>query len=157
LKQQQGDFEKKRARNEDTNKTSLQNQREKYAKALYQQQRENDGKYNKVAAREDDPFYSLQSFEAKLEEHDDHYVVRAQVPPHERDRVDIRVKDGKVALSASRQMEEKRDNEGVKVSSSAFQTWRQDIPLKMPIYREAVTKTIEPEDSMVEKKTNRRY
>ena len=149
LKAQQHDFDTKRNRNEDTNKTSLQNQREKYAQALYAQQREYDGKYDKIQAREEDPFYALQSFDAHLEDHDDHYIVRAQVPPHEREKVDIRVQDGKVAFSASRQIEQKRDDEGVKVASNSYQTWRQDIPLRMPIHRDAVTKTISPEGEIV--------
>ncbi len=151
LKEQQGDFETRRTRNDVTHKDSLGNQRNKYSQALYQQQREFDGKFSKVSDRKDDPFYSLQSFDARLEDNADHYVVRAQVPAHERDHVDIRVKDGKVALSASRQMEEKRNDEGVKVASSAYQTWRQEIPLKMPIYREGVTKSIDPDGSIVVK------
>lgn len=151
LKEQHQDFETRMKRDDQTNKSSLMNQKEKYAQALYRQQREFDGKFDKVAARQDDPFYSVQSFDARLEDHDDHYVVRAQVPPHERDKVDIRVKDGKVALSASRQIEQKRSDEGVKVASSSYQTWRQELPLKMPIYREGVTKTIDPDGSIVVK------
>ena len=150
-KEQQGDFEVRRTKNDEVHKDSLFNQREKYARALYQQQREFDSKFDKVSARKDDPFYSVQSFDAKLEDHDDHYVVRAQVPAHEREHVDIRVKDGKVALSASRQIAQKRDDEGVKIASSSYQTWRQDIPLKAAIYREGVTKTIEPDGSIVVK------
>lgn len=136
------DFQKRYVRADDVNKSSLQNQREQYLRALYRQQQEFGARFDKVESRQDDPFYKLQSFEARLEEGEGSYTIRARIPPHERDRVEIRVKDGRAVLSASRQHEEKLGEKGNQASSHTMQTWRQEFALKLPVYRDGVIKEV---------------
>jgi HSP20 family molecular chaperone IbpA len=143
IKEQESDFQTRLAKTDSVNRSTLGNQREKYLRALYEQQKEFDAKYGRVEARKEDPFYRLQSFEAKIQEADDRYTIYAKVPPHEREKVDIRVKDGKAWLSATRQFSDKRDEEGAKSSMSAYQTWRQEFPLRMPVIRDGVRKEID--------------
>lgn len=143
LKDQEADFHTRLAKTDAVNRSTLGNQRERYLRALYEQQKEFDAKFGRVEARQDDPFYRLQSFEAKLQESNDSYTIYAKVPPHEREKVDIRVKDGKAWLSATRQFSDKRDGEGTKASISTYQTWRQEFPLRLPVIRDGVRKEID--------------
>jgi len=143
LKEQESDFHTRLAKTDSVNRSTLGHQREKYLRALYEQQKEFDAKYGRIETRKEDPFYRLQSFEAKLQESNDRYTIYAKVPAHERDKVDIRVKDGKAWLSATRQFSDKRDTEGAKASMSTYQTWRQEFPLRLPVIRDGVRKEVD--------------
>ncbi len=148
LKEQENDFQTRLSKTDTVNKSTLGHQREKYLRALYQQQKEFDSKFGRVDARKEDPFYRLQTFEAQLEESPDRYTIYAKVPAHERDKVDIRVKDGKAWLSATRQFSDKRDAEGTKATMSTYQTWRQEFPLRFPVVRNSVKKEIDEDGNI---------
>jgi hypothetical protein len=148
LNQQQTDFQNRFKKNEAEHRSSLGNQREQYLKALYKQQREFDAKIGEVKTREDDPFYRLQTFEARLSENENGYTIHAKVPAHERDKVDIRVKDDRAWLSATRQFSDKQEDAGISASTNSYQTWRQEFTLKQPILRDAVFKKIDDDGSI---------
>ena len=119
--------------NEKAHKSSLDHQKEIFLKELYRSKEKIDQKIGVEKNRENDPFYQLKTFHAKLSESPGAYELSAKVSPHDRHNVDVRVKDDKIILSAKRAYEDKYANEGVRTTTNAYQTFRQDFKLDVPV------------------------
>jgi Hsp20/alpha crystallin family len=134
LKELNHNFKKRFDTDEKTYQGSLQNQKDTYLKALFKQKQKFDADFGKETARSNDPFYRLKSFDAAIEENPHSYVVKARVAPHERDSVNITVKDDKISISARRAYEDAfTDDQGNKTTTNSYQTHRQDFPLTIPV------------------------
>lgn len=150
LKEKQHEFQQRYELSDRAGKESLQNQKESYLKALYKQKQKFDEKFGAQDRRKDDPFYQLKTFDARLTEEPNSYVLKARVPPHERESVDIIVKDDRVTLSAKRAYQSAFNSEnGEKTSTNSFQTYRQDFKLDVPVEGSKAFKKIESDGSIV--------
>lgn len=148
LQQKRTDFKEKYERDHDTFKSSLSNQRETYLKELYKQKRKIDERMGQEEARKDDPFYRLKTFNATIQENAGNYVIHAKVEPHEKDSVEIRVQDDKVTLSARRAHEDKFEDNGAKISTNTYQTYRQEFPLGAPGDAKRILKTVKDDGTI---------
>jgi HSP20 family molecular chaperone IbpA len=142
INEARNDFGTRLSRQDESQRSTLNNNREQFLKALYKQNQKYNNKMSIAESRAEDPFYKMKSFDARLTENDGHYVLRAKVPAHDKDRVDIRVKDGKASITAARQHEEHTKSEGSQGSTSSYQTWRQEFTLPKPIVRDSVFKKV---------------
>jgi HSP20 family molecular chaperone IbpA len=87
----------------------------------------------KYADKSADPFYHLTHTKAQVEETDSHYIVRADVPEHEKDNVKILVKDDKVIVNGQRRFEDRVKDENSQIATNSYQTYREIIPLEHPV------------------------
>lgn len=149
LKQLQSDFKKRYSANDSTFKDSLHNQKEGYLRELYKQKQRFDQRFGLENDRANDSFYRLKGFDAKLNEHPGAYEILAKVPPHEKDSVDIIVKDDKVILSAKRAYQDSfLDEGGTKTSTNSFQTYRQEFSLDIPVIASKAIRKVEDDGSI---------
>lgn len=148
LQEQRKDFAEKYGREGQTQKDSLANQKQTYLKELYKQKRALDARAGLVEARKDDPFYTMKGFDASLEETENAYRLSAKVAPHEKDTVDVKVKDDKVTLSAKRGYEDQVEDKGVRVSTNTYQTYRQEFKLGAPADAKGVSKFVKEDGSI---------
>lgn len=132
LKNQQTQFQEKYKKDGDTFKSTLNNQKEIFLKEQYKQNSAQQAKAELAEKRSDDPFYTPKSFDAKLTETESAYELTAKVPAHEKDNVTVRVKNGRVVLSAARMHEQSFEDKGVKASTNSQQTFRQEFKLDRP-------------------------
>jgi HSP20 family molecular chaperone IbpA len=80
-----------------------------------------------------DPFYQLNGAQAQVTETDNHYIIQAEVPEHEKDNVKIFVHDDKAVIQGHRKFNDDiQDPEG-RLTTNSFQTFRQEIPLDHPV------------------------
>jgi hypothetical protein len=146
---QREEFKKRFDLNDKTNKSTLRNQQETYLKELYKQKKRFDERFGVEHSRKDDPFYRLKSFDASVSEKPGAYVLTARVAPHERDSVDVRVKNDKITLSAKRSYEDGfTSDDGSRVSTNSYQTYRQEFRLDVPVQSEKVIKKVDDDGNI---------
>lgn len=149
LKQQKDDFQKRFAHNEALNKDSLQNQNNSYLMALYKQKQEYQRRFDITDKRADDPFYQMLDLGANLQESDNAYTLTARIPKHERDNVDVRVKEDIVILSAKRNFgDELRDENGVRTTTNSQQSFRQEFKLNIPVDSKLVLRELKDDGTL---------
>jgi HSP20 family molecular chaperone IbpA len=145
IHQQRNEFTERFGKAEEVNRETLRNQQETYLKALYKQKLRLDEKISTEKKRENDPFYAMKSFDAKLTEDQLNYTLRARIAPHERDNVEVRVKDDKVVLSARRQYEDSTKDKNSRLTTNSYQTHRQEFHLPIPVDQKRALKRIDDE------------
>jgi hypothetical protein len=134
LKQLQADFKHRFDSNDGTFKDSLHNQKQGFLRELYKQKQKYDDQFGIERDRSDDPFYRLKGFEAHLDEKQGSYALTARVAPHDKDTVDIIVKDNKIVISAKRSYQDSYEGDsGSKTSTNSYQTYRQEFKLDSPV------------------------
>ncbi|RYZ68565.1 MAG: Hsp20/alpha crystallin family protein, partial [Proteobacteria bacterium] len=77
-----------------------------------------------------------------------YYELTAKVAPHEKDNVQVRVRDGKVTLSAARKFEQSFEDKGVRASTNSQQTFRQEFKLDKPADTKHVVTQISEDGSI---------
>ncbi|HVK62692.1 MAG TPA: Hsp20 family protein, partial [Bdellovibrionales bacterium] len=142
MKQERQNFAKDFDREAQIQKDTLISHKETYLKELFKQKRDFDKRMGLEKSRGDDPFYRLKNFEAKIHEGSDHYELKARVAPHEKDSVDIIIKDDKIVLSARRSYQDANELDGIKTATNNYQTYRQEFALASPIDAKRVVKKV---------------
>jgi HSP20 family molecular chaperone IbpA len=85
-------------------------------------------------ARSEDEFYRLRHMDASLEENDDSYIVRAQIPEHERKNLAVSVQGSVVTLTNQRRNQEEQQLEpGRRQATSSYQIITESFPLPLPV------------------------
>lgn len=91
----------------------------------------------KLAAYEDqkeDPFYRLTTINAEVEETDNAYILRAEVPEHERKHVNVSIRGDQIVVSGYRKSQEKQNlAPGRTQASSSFQSYNETFPITWPV------------------------
>ena len=146
---QRTEFQKRYDLGDQTNKESYRNQKDVYLQELYKQKQKFDSRFDVNAARKDDPFYQLKTFSPRLVEQEKSYVLTAKVAPHERESVDIVVKDDHISLSAKRAYQDSfTDESGEKTATNTYQTYRQDFKLDVPVEGKKAFRKIDDEGNI---------
>jgi HSP20 family molecular chaperone IbpA len=141
-------FNKQFAAEETANRSSLNNQKEVFLKEQYKQRRAQEGSVAIDDSRKGDDFYRPKSFDADLTEHEDSYVLKAKVPAHEKDNVEVRVKEGKVTISSARAFQDSIKDGDSRMETSSHQTYRQEIALPKPADAKRVITSIRDDGSI---------
>jgi len=137
----QGDrFQSIYTKNEDANKESLQVQAERLTKGLAVTKKAfltNSEKYNDRAA---DPFYKVADRGSTMSEDSSFYVLKAYVPEHEKDNVKVIFEKDKAIVSGQRSFQDKLNENGKTVSTSSYQTFREEMPFDKPVIMAGMTR-----------------
>ena len=147
-REKQDDFKRKFSTDEKMFKASLDNQKEVYLKELYKQKSKMDQRSGVETAREHDPFYNLKSFDAKLAENSDSYILRGRVAPYDKDSVQVKVLGDKISLSAKRSYEDSFAAEGAKTTTNSYQTYRQEFQFGAPVLIDKAVTSIKDDGSI---------
>ena len=141
MRSQQRGFDSIYQKNETNNKVSLQIQARNYAKALAQQHRDFMTQSSKYSGKEDDPFYKVQDRGSELSEDRHFYVLKAYVPEHEKENVQVIIQKDRASVATQRQFNEKlSDDSGKKIETNSAQTLREEFSFDTPIITEGIAR-----------------
>jgi len=101
-------------------------------------------------SRAEDQFYRMKNMSASIEELDDAYIVRANIPEHERKNLSVSVQGSTVTLTNQRRNQESIESEpGRKTSTSSYQIISESFPLATAVDGRAVTREFEGDQFIV--------
>lgn len=140
LKDQHDRFDSLYQKNEAANRESLNIQNSNMLKEQVELKKKFFKESEKFAGKEDDPFYKLQDRGNRLRENSDFYIIEAYVPKHEKDNVQVVIKDGTAAISGKRSFKDQIEEDGRKLSTSSYQTFREEFAFDKPVITEGMTR-----------------
>jgi len=140
LKDQHERFDSIYQKNESANRESLNIQNRNLLKEQVELKKKFFKEGEKFAGKEDDPFYKLQDRGNRLRENSDFYIIEAYVPHHEKDNVKVTIKDGTAAISGKRAFKDEIEEDGRKLSTSSYQTFREEFSFDKPVITEGMTR-----------------
>lgn len=129
-------------KSQNNNENSLRVQRELFAKQLNATKHDFVRDAGKYEDRESDPFYRLEDRNSQMHETSNFYIIKAFVPEHEKENVKVSVQKDKVTISGQRSFQDKIEDEdtGKKISSSSFQSFREEFPFTEPVITQGMTR-----------------
>jgi len=140
LKDQHGRFESVYQKNDAANRESLKIQNNNLLKEQVEMKKKFFKESERYAGKEDDPFYKLQDRGNRLMENPDFYIIEAYVPHHEKDNVKVTIKDSTASISGKRAFKDQVEEDGRKLSTSNYQTFREDFNFEKPVITEGMTR-----------------
>ncbi len=140
LKDQYDRFESVYQKNSEANRESLNIQKGNLLKEQVEMKKKFFKESEKYAGKEDDPFYKLQDRGNRLRENPDFYIIEAYVPHHEKDNIKVTIKDDVASISGKRAFKDQVEEEGRKLSTSNYQTFREDFNFEKPVITEGMTR-----------------
>lgn len=90
--------------------------------------------------RDEDPFYKVQDRGTRMSETPSSYVIEAYVPEHEKDIVKVIVEKDGVTVQGQRAFKDKFEEEGKKVSTNSYQSFREEFPFDKPVATQGMTR-----------------
>jgi HSP20 family molecular chaperone IbpA len=94
--------------------------------------------------RQQDPFYKMMDLNARIDETHDAYILRANIPVHEKDRVVVSIRGDSVLVSGTRRNEELlKDQEGGQAGTSSYQSFFQAFPIIWPVDARAMERSFD--------------
>lgn len=135
-------FQSTYQKNSEAQREAFNIQKENLSKELAETRRDFAKAASKYSEKADDPFYKVEDRGSYLRENPDFYILRAFVPAHEKDTVKVTVQNDKATVSGQRSFKDKMDdpNSGKTVSSSNFQTFREEFQFEKPVITEGMTR-----------------
>ena len=107
-------------------------------------------KLNAYSDRSNDPFYRSMDLQTRVEETGEAYVIRAKVPPHERDHLSVTIQGNQLVLSGQRRNTERFESEaGHKSQTSSFQSYTETVPLPHPVDAKSLYREFDGDDFVV--------
>lgn len=141
LKTQNKRFDSLYTKNEKANKQALQIQKTMADRELNELKRQFLRDSNRYMGKAEDPFYKVQNRGSDMQETRYNYVIHAYVPDHEKDAIHVTVDKNKAVVHGQRSFQDRlEDADGKKVSSSSYQTFREEFAFEKPIIPEAMTR-----------------
>jgi HSP20 family molecular chaperone IbpA len=111
------------------------------ARGIDDVRRETQTKLDAYSSQKNDPFYRMVDLGAELRENEDHFVLTATIPEHERDGVTVNIQGERLMVSGKRKSEEKLEIEpGRTQRTSAYQTYSESFPLNWPVDSKFMTR-----------------
>lgn len=135
-------FDSLYAKNDQAQRRAVNLQETNYQKELNELKKDFLREANKYSGKENDPFYKVQDRGSRMSETPHYYVIDAYVPEHEKDAVKVTVEKGKVSIQGQRAFKDKfdSDEDGKKVSTATFQSFREEFPFDKPVITEGMTR-----------------
>jgi HSP20 family molecular chaperone IbpA/F0F1-type ATP synthase membrane subunit b/b' len=140
IKDQHERFDSVYSKNESANRDSLRIQNHNLLKEQVELKKKFFKESQQYAGKEDDPFYKLQERGNRLRENPDFYIVEAYVPEHEKDSIKINIRDDKASISGKRAFKDQIQEEGRKLSTNSYQSFREDFDFEKPVITEGMTR-----------------
>jgi HSP20 family molecular chaperone IbpA len=139
LERQTNKFKGQYTNNEKYNKAALDNQQELLNRALLKGKADFIEPFSRLKTSEADPFYRPQSFDSVVKEDENFVYVQAQIPEHEKDNVNVRVKKNQLIITGQRAFEDRIKKSDRVLTANNYQSFREIVPLKT----EVATKHVE--------------
>jgi HSP20 family molecular chaperone IbpA len=143
LAQKNSAYDKNLRQTEKLNNETLTTQHDRLVSQLTEQKREVLRHYGQNIDQRNDPFYQVLKPETTLINQDRFYVVETKVPEKDRDNIDIRVHKDRVVISGKREYNDHLDDEGHRLVTNNYQTFREELKLSHPVDEKSFTKTYE--------------
>ncbi len=140
LKSQGQHFKSKYTTNDEANRTTLAIQSNNYVKELNEQKKEFLTEATKYAGKDKDPFYKVQDRGSQIQENEHSYVIRAYVPPHEKDAVKVTIQKDRATVEGKRAFKDQFETDDKKVATATYQSFREDFPFEKPVATEGMTR-----------------
>lgn len=140
LRNQDNHFKSAYQKHEEANRESLDVLDRQYVKQLAETKKDFMVKNSNYAQREKDPFYKVTDRGSALSESHDFYYLRAYVPEHEKDNVKVSIQNDRAVVSGQRSFQDKLEDSDKIVSSSSYQTFREDFAFDTPVMAKGMTR-----------------
>jgi len=140
LQRQGKQFKSLYQNNESANRVALNIQKDRLNKELNEIKKDFLGEISRFENKEEDPFYRLENRGSELRENTDFYILKAFVPEHEKDTIKVIIQPDKVTVSGQRSFKDKIEDNGKLMSSSSYQTFKEDFPFEKPVITKGMTR-----------------
>lgn len=87
-----------------------------------------------------DDFYKVQNRGSRVVEKKNNYVIEAYAPAHEKDNIQVSVHRDKAIVSGKRKFGDSVEDGDKKMSTSNFQTFREEFKFNRPVSNEGMTR-----------------
>ncbi len=143
-------FEKEYQNTVSTHQATLDRLNRDASRELNQLKTDTAQKLSAYSSRQNDPFYKLVDLGAALEEDDHGFVLRASIPEHERERLNVNVQGDRLILSGYRRNEEKLDlGPGRAQTTASYQAYTESFPLPWPVDARGMSKEFDGDQLVV--------
>lgn len=96
---------------------------------------------NHYAGKENDPFYKVQDRGSELNETSHYYVLDAYVPEHEKEDIKVVLEKNRAVVQGQRSFKDRfEQEEGKKVASESYQSFREEFPFDKPVMIEGASR-----------------
>jgi len=95
---------------------------------------------NHEADKDSDEFYKVQNRGSRVLEKQNNYVIEAYAPAHEKDNIQVSVQRNKAIVSGKRKFGDSVEDGDKKLSTSNFQTFREEFKFSRPVSNEGMTR-----------------
>lgn len=95
---------------------------------------------NHEADKNSDDFYKVQNRGSRIVEKKNNYVIEAYAPEHEKDNIQVSVHRDKAIISGKRKFGDSVEDGDKKISTSNFQTFREEFKFNRPVSNEGMTR-----------------
>ncbi|MBI5139181.1 Hsp20 family protein [Candidatus Nomurabacteria bacterium] len=127
-----------------TQNQSIQNLDTKATQMLNNLRQSTAAKLDAYTNRQEDPFYQLIHLNAEIEENNDAFIVKANIPEYERDGLSVAVKGNQLVISGRRRNEEKLElSPEHNISTASYQSFSESLPLTQPVNGKLLTREFE--------------
>jgi HSP20 family molecular chaperone IbpA len=140
LKNQHERFDSVYTKTDAANKESLKIQNRNLLKEQVELKKKFFKETERYAGKEEDPFYKLQDRGNRLRENPDFYIIEAYVPDHEKDSIKVIIKDDTASITGKRAFTDEIQEEGRKLSTNSYQSFREDFNFDKPVITEGMTR-----------------
>ncbi|MCB0421195.1 MAG: Hsp20 family protein, partial [Bdellovibrionales bacterium] len=140
LENQRKEFQNKYVTNKERNEQILQTQETLFTKALTKQKTDQLKQSNHFTEKKDDPFYSLHGVPTQLIDNNSHYILKTEIPNHEKGNINVIVKQDKIIVSGQRAFEDRVEQDGRTASTNNYQSFREEILLDQPVQSDQIQK-----------------
>ena len=89
--------------------------------------------------RDTDEFYKIQDRGSQMNEGSDGYTIEAYSPEYEKDQVRVTVHNNKAVVSGNRKFQDTTQDEGKKISTNNYQTFREEFQFATPVAADSMT------------------
>lgn len=89
--------------------------------------------------RDTDEFYKIQDRGSQMNEDSDGYTIEAYSPEYEKDQVRVTVQNNKAVVSGNRKFQDSVQDEGKKISTNNYQTFREEFQFGTPVAADSMT------------------
>jgi HSP20 family molecular chaperone IbpA len=138
---QQAEFERKYEKNQNMARESYTNQGLNLERELINQKKQFLKAADKYTGdKHSDPFYQIRDNSTDFSETSGAYVLKAKVAEHEKDNVNVRVKNDKVTLTGNRNFNDEIREGSKLVRTHNVQTFHEQFPLEKKIKENEVIK-----------------
>ncbi len=132
------------------NRDALQDVNWRASREVEQLKRETGMKLDAYADQKSDPFYRMVNIDASIRETDDQFILTANIPPHEREKININIRGNELVVSGKRKSEETLEaSPGHTIRTNAYQSFSETFPLSWPVDPKFMTREYEGEQLVV--------